>query len=389
MKKAIVMMALLAGCRLVAPAQDIEVPGDKHQVMTNRFGANWFVSGGADFNAAYSSQENCSNKNPFSTDRGTFGFSVAVGKWFTPGIGLRTGFDGIWGKQVNTRLSHPAYKYWHLHEDVMFNLTNLLRGYDESRVWNFIPYIGVGLAHDMRHGGRSTHAAANVGLLNNFRINRHLTVFFDIHAFAAKGALDGARDDRWAAHGTGTSRHYDKVAGLSVGVTWNIGKATWKKAPNVEALIEMNREQMNAMNAEMENLREENEQLNEQLEAIDDTAVVDTVCNVEQSLRMIPLSVFFNIGSDKIVNRRDLINVKDFVEAVRNSGCGFVVTGYADSKTGTATRNEQLSLKRAQVVADELVKMGVERERITVEAKGGVDTMSPFPYNRRVVIRIR
>ena len=387
MRTGILLAGLLMYCPISASAQDVEVPGDKHQVLTNRFGANWFVSGGLGFNASYSSQENCPNKNPFSSDRGTLGFDVAVGKWFTPGIGLRTNFGGIWGKQVNTGNSHPTYKYWHLHEDVLFNLTNMLRGYDENRLWNFIPYVGVGMVRDMRHSKNPVHAAVNVGILNNFRINRNLTAFADIHAFAAKGKLDGAVNDGWMTHGAWSARHYDKMVGLTVGITWNFGKSTWKKAPNIEALLEMHREQVDAMNAEIENLRAENEMLSEASEA-PDTVPASPVSESEEQVQMIPLSIFFNIGSSQIVNRRDLINVKDLVESVRQRECTFVVTGYADSKTGSRLLNEKLSRERAETIANELAKMGVNRKRITVEAMGGVDSISPFPYNRRVVVRV-
>ena len=71
-----------------AVAQNTEVPSKKYSVATNSFWANWFVSAGIEANGSYTSQENCCNKNPFSVDRGTLGFNVAVGKWFTPSIGL-------------------------------------------------------------------------------------------------------------------------------------------------------------------------------------------------------------------------------------------------------------------------------------------------------------
>ena len=89
------LLLAFAGLTTAAVAQDTEIPRSKYSVATNSFWANWYVSAGLDFNAAYTSQENCSNKNPFSVDRGTFGFDVAVGKWFTPSIGLRTKFQGL------------------------------------------------------------------------------------------------------------------------------------------------------------------------------------------------------------------------------------------------------------------------------------------------------
>ena len=66
-----------------------------------------------------------------------------------------------------------------------------------------------------------------------------------------------------------------------------------------------------------------------------------------------------------------------------------VVTGYADSKTGSASWNQTLSQKRAETVADELVNMGVSRDNIEVVAAGGVDTLSPVSYNRRATVAIK
>ena len=58
-------------------------------------------------------------------------------------------------------------------------------------------------------------------------------------------------------------------------------------------------------------------------------------------------------------------------------------------KTGSAAYNQKLSQKRAEVVADELVKMGVSRDNIEVVAAGGVDTLTPISYNRRAVVAIK
>ena len=84
-------------------AQETVIPTKKYSVATNSFWSNWFFSVGGQYNAAYSSQEvHGLSGNPFTTTRGVFGFNAAIGKWFTPSIGLRTKFEGVWGKQVNT-----------------------------------------------------------------------------------------------------------------------------------------------------------------------------------------------------------------------------------------------------------------------------------------------
>lgn len=381
MKKFLLALAVV-GLSTTAVAQQTEIPTHKYSVATNSFWANWYVSAGADFTAAYTSQENCCNKNPFSVDRGTFGFDVAVGKWFTPGIGLRTKFNGIWAKQVNTRDNHHSYNYWNIHEDVTFNLSNLLFGYNEKRVWNFIPYVGMGV---MRNMSANEYALTyNFGLLNNFRVSSRVQIFADLSCTAGEGFIDGA-DINYAAKSVFATRRYDKLVGLSVGVTYNLGKHTWEKTPDVDALMAMNKEQLDALNASLKEQQDENARLRDMLANQKPVTKVETKTQVVTTAQ----SVFFNIGSSKIASRKDLVNVKEVAEYAKANGNKILVTGYADSKTGSAEFNKQLSEKRAQAVADELVKMGVNRDNIITEAKGGVDTISPFSYNRRATVQIQ
>ena len=381
MKKFLLALAVV-GLSTTAVAQQTEIPTHKYSVATNSFWANWYVSAGADFTAAYTSQENCCNKNPFSVDRGTFGFDVAVGKWFTPGIGLRTKFNGIWAKQVNTRDDHHSYNYWNIHEDVTFNLSNLLFGYNEKRVWNFIPYVGMGV---MRNMNANEYALTyNFGLLNNFRVSSRVQIFADLSCTAGEGFIDGA-DINYAAKSVFATRRYDKLVGLSVGVTYNLGKHTWEKTPDVDALMAMNKEQLDALNASLKEQQDENARLRDMLANQKPATKVETKTQVVTTAQ----SVFFNIGSSKIASRKDLVNVKEVAEYAKANGNKILVTGYADSKTGSAEFNKQLSEKRAQAVADELVKMGVNRDNIITEAKGGVDTISPFSYNRRATVQIQ
>ena len=104
---------------------------------------------------------------------------------------------------------------------------------------------------------------------------------------------------------------------------------------------------------------------------------------------MYSASVFFNTESARIASRKDLVNVKELAELAKENGKTLVVTGYADSKTGAPAYNQKLSEKRAQAVADELVKMGVSSDKIEVVGKGGVKDLSPISYNRRVVVSVK
>jgi OmpA-OmpF porin, OOP family len=100
------------------------------------------------------------------------------------------------------------------------------------------------------------------------------------------------------------------------------------------------------------------------------------------------MSVFFNINKATVASRKDLVNVKGLADYAKENNTNLVVTGYADSATGSAAYNQKLSERRAETVANELVKMGVSRDQITTEGKGGVKDLSPVSYNRRATVKI-
>ena len=383
MRKLMIALALVGlTSTTTAMAQDTEVPVKKYSVATNSFWANWFVSAGVSGTAYYTSQEHGVSNNPFSDKRGTIGFTVAVGKWFTPGIGLRTKFDFLKGKQVNSETNHPLYTAMNVHEDVMFNLSNIFCGYNEKRVWNTILYAGIGTSSKLKNNS-NTDIYYTAGWLNNFRVSKHVQIFADLSVGATEGSVDGAANDNWASYKKNKSGH--KNLRLDVGVTYNLGKCTWDKVPDVNALMAMNKEQMDALNQSLKEQQDENARLRDMLANTKNQPVVE---NTKEFVGT-SASVFFNINSDKVASRKDLVNVKELAEYAKNNNAKIVVTGYADSKTGSAAYNQKLSQKRADTVANELVKMGVNRDNIVTEAKGGVMNLSPFSYNRRATVKIQ
>lgn len=384
MKKFVIALALVA-FSTSAFAQETVVPSKKYSVATNSFWANWFISVGGEYHATYSSQEQSVSPAPFTSKRGTFGYTAAIGKWFSPGLGLRTKYQGHWMRQVNTSTDHHTFKYFNIHEDVLFNLSNIFCGYNEKRVWNFIPYVGLGFFHNLDN--KAYDFSYNFGLLNNFRVSKHVSIFLDVFAAAFEGCDDGGPNDKYRHYKKGALRHWDKLVGADLGLTFNLGKCTWEKTPDVDALIAMNQEQLDALNASLKNAQDENARLRNMLANQKPEKVVETktVTNTVSTTA----SVFFNLNSSKIASRKDLVNVKEVAEAAKAAGSKIVVTGYADSKTGTASINQRLSQARAEAVAAELVKMGVDRNNIEVVAAGGVDTISPYSYNRRATVQIK
>jgi outer membrane protein OmpA-like peptidoglycan-associated protein len=365
-----------------------ETPELKYSVATNSFWSNWFVSADLSYMAFYSNEEKGQKfgKSPFKDFRRNLGASVAIGKWFTPGLGLRTKVTGIWGRSVlSTNADDNAMKFWNAQEQVLFNLSNLFCGYSETRVWNIIPYAGVGV---LRNCSNNNYAhAASLGLLNTWKLGRKVALNLDL-------GFNVSDDDVENGHGGAAAGDYgnslaktDRYFSAEVGLTFNLGKGTWNKVPDVDAIKALSQSQIDNLNSQLEDALKENDRLKNQIanHKCPETGKTITIKEVTAA----PVSVFFNIGKSKIASRKDLQNVQDLAEIAKANNSKLVVTGYADSKTGSSNYNQTLSQKRAEVVADELVKMGVSRDNITVNAAGGVDTLTPIAYNRRATVTIQ
>ena len=200
MKKIMVVLAL-ASFSLTSMAQEEETPTLKHSVATNSFWNNWFVQANGTYTAFYSNEEKPADysKSPFKHFRRSFGLSVALGKWFTPGIGMRTKLSGFWGKSVLGKYGQDArikrlgiktpnvngfvgeeycnaIKYFNLQEQVLLNVSNMVAGYNPDRVWNLIPYAGVGAVRNCTYN--TWELAGSLGLLNTWKLTDRLSSRF-------------------------------------------------------------------------------------------------------------------------------------------------------------------------------------------------------------------
>ena len=375
------LLLAIAGMSLGTFAQETtttEIPTQKHKVVTNGFWDNWFIDFGGEFISNFSNQEVGVSANPFSLVRGNWGFDLSVGKWATPSFGMRVKGQAAWGRTVNVsdKDQNPLYNQVVVTLEPMINLHNLFAGY-KPRVWNTIAYASVGygrhIAHDNCEGVNS--AIVGAGWLNTFNVTKRFHINVDIYGLMGRENFDGAgpniKGDDWQV-------------GWSVGCGFNLGKVGWDNAPDVDAIMAMNKAQLAALNASLAEQQAENERLQKLIknhkcpEAKQVTEIITSKA-----------SVFFNINKSKIASKKDLVNVKELAESAKANGKTIVVTGYADSKTGSAEYNQKLSERRAQAVADELVKMGVSRDKIEVVGKGGVEELSPISYNRRVVVSLK
>ena len=378
MKKLLIVLAM-CGLTMGASAQETTTdPVQKYSVATNSFWSNWFIQVGADWNAYYSNEEHGQglSHSPFKGFRAVPGFSVAVGKWFTPGLGLRTKFQGVWGRQVYDDVKHTRHM-WTLNENVLFNLSNMLYGYNPERVWNFVPFLGGGINRNCSDNNYAMNLS--FGILNTFRVSNKVGINFELGWNYAEEDFDGIS----AGKGSRVWEGKDNRLYAEVGLTFNLGKATWEKTPDVDAIKALSQSQIDALNAQLNDANSENARLKNLLAEKKNEAPA-SVKNYSNA----PMSVFFNINKAKVASRKDLVNVKGLADFAKENNANLVVTGYADSATGSAAYNQKLSERRAETVANELVKMGVSRVQITTEGKGGVKDLSPVSYNRRATVKI-
>jgi outer membrane protein OmpA-like peptidoglycan-associated protein len=378
MKKLLIVLAF-AGVSMGALAQDAD-PVEKYSVATNSFWSNWFIQVGGEWNAWYSSEEHGIglSRSPFKKFRSNPGVAVAIGKWFTPGLGLRTKLQGVWGKTVTDDTNAGnGNKYWILNEHILFNVSNMLYGYNPNRVWNFIPFAGGGIGRTCSYNLYSMDLSA--GILNEFNVSRHVAVNLEFGWNRLETDIDGIEG---SPANRGWDSHDNNFYG-EVGLTFNLGKATWNKVPDVDAIKALSQSQIDALNAQLADANAENARLKNLLanqKPAEAPAVKEFVTT--------PVSVFFNINKTNIASQKDLVNVEALAKYAKDNNRNILVKGYADSATGTPAINQKLSEGRANTLANELVKKGINRDNIKTEAKGGVDDLSPISFNRRATAEI-
>ena len=391
MKKLLIALAFVGlGTAANAQSTQIETPS-KYMVATNSFWSNWYVQFGVDMSVM----------NPYKTkffkedwhDGRTYGIDLAVGKWFTPGLGLRTKVqweNGLFAHAFRNT-DHVIYApdfhkggYGAIYEDVQFNLTNLFKGYDEDRVWNIIAYPRAGVVRHFDTGENAFTLGA--GIQNMWKINKVLSVYADLaYNFISTKNFS---IPNWVP--TDADNHLHGYATLEAGVSFNLGKGTWAKAVTLDAynaLAAASEEALAKLRAELDKERAENARLRAELAK--QPKATETAARVEKVIASAATSVFFELNSTAINSKKDLVNLEAVASAAKEAGAKVVVTGSADSKTGSSAWNQKLSEGRAQAVADELVRLGVNRDNITVKAIGGVNEVSPYTLNRRAVIELK
>lgn len=389
------MLLAIAGVSSVAMAQqkpvvveqvDIIQIQDKYQVITNPFWSNWFFSIGGGASVMYGDNDQ---------QLGDFGkrisptLNVALGKWFTPGLGLRLQYSGLQVKGFTmdpkadyvrgTQRSNGSYKqrfdYMNFHGDVMFNLSALFGGYNEYRVYEIIPYLGAGFTYNYTKPHRKA-VAINAGIINRFRLSNALDINLELSAMGVEDKFDGTIAGK---------RPYDGVFSATLGLTYHFPQRGFARPmPQLISAVELA-----TLQQQIAQMAADNQQLQSALTAAQNRPVEVTETEVVVTDPDIaPRTVFFTIGS-AVVSPRGKMNLSYLAEQMKQfPNATYTVNGYADSATGTPAINQELSLKRAQAVVDVLVNdYGIAADRLKISADGGVDKFGQPILNRVVLVQ--
>ena len=373
MKKSLIFVFLAAmfiGQSAMAQSQqEIIYVEDPSQGYTfNQFSNNWFISAEGGINYYYRSN----NSERKLVDRFSPNAGLWIGKWFSPIVGLRAGFNWTQVKSLGTEEGigyygeFKNYDKFKMNEfsaqfNAMVNLTNWWCGYRPGRVYNGIIYGGFGLnfpyAPKWVNGGRrdgwervrNGMISASAGLINSFNVSKNVALYLDLR-------VQNMTTDMQLE--TAGKNKFDLQAYL--GLTYNFNKTTWN-APIVPIIPEI--PNCDEVEARLQAAQGRIADLERQLRDCLNRPVQTAAPVVEEG----PLcTIYYTIGSSRIsrVDNKVLNAVANVMKA--NTNTKYTVTGYADNYTGSAAVNDRLREARAKGVEKVLLRNGVSASQLDV-----------------------
>ena len=334
---------------------------------TNSFVDNWFIGAGGGVNLFLN--------EGFDPVIGP-SIDANLGKWFTPSVGMRVGYQGF-KTNVSADNATQNFGYMYFHGDFLWNMSNALGGYKETRFWNLVPYAHAGYFRTYGLNGSEFYdneIAAGAGLLHNLRLIDRLDLIIDMRATVMNGRAIGT---------DGVSLLPSVTAGLAV----DLGFPNFVRTSTVVAALELaNAEKFAILEAatlaleaanlalEEENmdlekanaaLAKENSALKKKPSGMDFTAFFEN---------MSPATVYFEIGqavlNDKEMEHLDFIAKNIVSSADKNTKIYLTLLGTADGNTGTMRRNQHLSEARAKYIYDILTaKYNISKERLIIKSE--------------------
>ena len=352
---------------------------------TNRFEDNWFIGAGGGINILLN--EGYDVKIAPSID-------VNLGKWFTPSVGMRAGYQGLNFSSVQDNTSEK-FGYMYFHGDFLGSVSNALSGYKETRFWNLVPYLHAGFFRSYTTEGEDfsdNEFATGAGLLHNLRLSDRLDIIIDMRATVVNGAIHKS---------SGVAILPSVTAGLAVDLGWpnftrtsSIIEAMEAAEAEKTAILETAIVALEAANVSLEaenaSLRKTNSTLGKTVKNLKDAEAGELETTYTD---MQPLTVYFAIGK-AVLDETELKHLDFYASNIigmvdMDPSIEIVVMGSADSNTGTALRNKYLSEARGKYIVNILAeKYGISGDKVILKNEV-VKAMSNPAMDRAAIITFK
>jgi outer membrane protein OmpA-like peptidoglycan-associated protein len=279
----------------------------------------------------------------------------------------------------------------YFHGDFLWNASDAISGYKETRFWDLVPYLHAGFfrSYGMNDVDFSNNEfAAGAGLLHLLRLSDRLDIIIDMRATVVNGRV---------IDNPGISILPTVTAGLSVDLGWpNFTRTSTIigaiEVANLEktAILEGAIAALEIANASFEDqnakLGKANKKLTKENTELKKVPMVEETYFFED---MTPATVYFNIGQTKLDEKEmqhlDFLAKNLIAKADQETDILITVMGSADGNTGTMRRNQHLSEARSKYIFDILTtKYGISPERLVIKSE--VVKKSAKPELSRAVV---
>ena len=324
---------------------------------------------------------------------------VALGRQFSPVFGARLAVNA-WQSKAGIEAAGNTYKWKWMYVapgiDLTFNLSNLFCGFNPNRIFNFSVFGGLGAnigwdnkINDIKAAaavlypltttatgtsentqyawdGTKVRVFGRAGVAADFKVSDAVTLGLEVNANTLSDRYNSKKAGNW-------DWYFNALAGVKI----NLGKTYSTRtieAPKVpEKVIERVIERVVEKPAP---------------QVVEPTRAVAEKKEVEET--KFRRDIFYLKAGKTWIDKSEYKKVKEVADYMKeHPNCTVEITGYADRGTGNPKINNNLSQRRAQAVANMLMRnYGIKKNRIKVDYKG--DTIQPFAkeIENRVAIAI-
>ncbi len=349
------LIILAAGLCGIAKAQgqveeiiiEQRLPGYKTSFEANPFWHNWFVSanfGANAFMAEHSSQAKFRNTITFMPE-------LAIGKMFNPWWGLRLqgGGGSLHGFTPHAQNMIHMH-YMHLNIDFMMGLINFFAKYKPDRVFDLVPFFGIGGMTRRYQQSFTIHG----GIQAKFRLSERFDANIEFQGMIF--------NDKMVKVGGFPN---DGLGGLTGGFTYRFKGRGFRVAPK-QAVID----ELAAANLVLANKVNQLENRPPEVKIVEKEVIQPVKTKDVDVYEVMPATIPFRFNSAVVQDTYGplIYNIGTFLK--NNPDVKVRIIGYAD-KFGPINVNLKISQARAEAVAHILQKeYGISADRMKIEYVG-------------------